>query len=273
MKISFISLFPDVIQNYLSSGIIGRAQQKRIIDVEIFNLRDQATGSYKSVDDTVYGGADGALIQYEPLKKTLDQIDRIGKNCVIYLSPQGRKLDNDLISQLKTYDQLILISGRYAGIDQRFITRHVDQEISIGDYVLCGGELPGLVLVEALSRQLEGVLGNQDSARNDSFQESLLEAPQFTKPNEIEGMKVPAVLLSGDHQKINQWRNDLRVLVTLKKRPDLIEKISEKNFYKIDWNQIMDFYERLSSDDKFLMQIENLTLDIESFIKKNLDKI
>lgn len=257
MKISFITLFPELIQTYLSAGLISRAEKNQIFDFEILNLREQAQGNYKSVDDTVYGGSDGLLLQYEPLKKALSLVSRKSKSRVIYLSPQGKKLSPALLSELKSYEHLILISGRYAGVDQRFIASYVDEEISIGDYVLSGGELPSLVLVEALSRKIEGVLGNEQSAQQDSFEDDLLEAPQFTKPNEVDTMKVPAVLTSGDHKKIQEWKKNMSVLVTLKKRKDLL------TLQKQDWKKVLNFYQQLSEADKEMMQIQNLEEEIK----------
>ena len=266
MKISFITLFPEIIQSYISTGLLARAQTQSLLEFEIFNIRDVVTKNYKSADDTVYGGSDGMLLQYDPLVQTLDKVKRDQKVKVIYLSPQGRKLNQNLINELKNESHLILVSGRYAGIDQRFIKEHVDLELSIGDYVLSGGELPSLVLVESLSRQITGVLGHDDAADNDSFAQGLLEAPQFTKPNEINGMKVPAVLTSGDHKKIELWKNQMSVLVTLKKRQDLISpKVKE-----INWKQIELFYKSLSTEDKNLLQINDLDLQIEMFKNGNL---
>lgn len=261
MKISFITLFPDIIQSYIATGLLARAQTNQLFDFEVLNIRDAVTKNYKSADDTVYGGADGVLFQYEPLVQTLNKVQRDEKAKVIYLSPQGKSLDQKLIHELKDEKHLVLVSGRYAGIDERFIAKHVDIEISIGDYVLCGGELPSLVLVETLSRQIPGVLGNNESARNDSFTQGLLEAPQFTKPSEVDGMKVPEVLMSGDHKKIEQWKNHMSVLVTLKKREDLIQsKVKE-----INWKQIEAFYKSLSVEDKNIIQINDLDQKIEKY--------
>ena len=266
MKISFITLFPEIIQSYISTGLLARAQTQSLLEFEILDIRDAVTKNYKSADDTVYGGSDGMLIQYDPLVQTLNKVKRGQKAKVIYLSPQGQCLNQNLIQDLKNETHLILVSGRYAGVDQRFIKEYVDLEISIGDYVLSGGELPSLVLVESLSRQISGVLGHNDAANNDSFAQGLLEAPQFTKPSDINGMKVPAVLTSGDHRKIELWKNQMSVLVTLKKRQDLIQaKVKD-----INWKQIEIFYRSLSADDKTLLQINNLDLQIESYKNGNL---
>ncbi len=260
MKISFITLFPEFIKSYIQTGLLGRAQLNNIFEFEVYNIRDNAEGNYKSVDDTVYGGGDGALIQYAPLKKTLDQIELASDSAVIYLSPQGRPLDSALINELKNKKHLVLVSGRYAGIDQRFITRHVHIEVSIGDYVLSGGELPSLVLVECLSRQCDGVLGNQKSSKEDSFVNNFLEAPQFTKPVEIDGMTVPQVLTSGDHKKIEVWKKNMSVLMTLSKREDLIASHDH-----INWPDVLSFYNSLSEEDKNLMQIHHLLEKIKKY--------
>lgn len=261
MKISFITLFPDFIQSYIQTGLLNRAQQKNIIQLEVCNLRDFAEGSYKSVDDTVYGGGDGALIQYAPLKKALEVVKKTEESYVVYLSPQGRTLSQQMVHELKNKKHLILISGRYAGIDQRFISEHVDIEISIGDYILSGGELPSLVLVESISRQISGVLGNGQSAKEDSFHAGLLEAPQFTKPSEIEGMSVPEILMSGDHKKIEQWKKKMSVLVTLKKREDLLQHKTD-----INWADINKFYDKISAQEKKLLQIENLQEKLQKYL-------
>ena len=261
MKISFLTLFPEIIQSYISTGMLARAQEKDLFQFEILNIRDVVTKTYKSADDTVYGGADGMLIQYDPLVQSLNKVHRDDQSKVIYLSPQGQNLNQKIIDELKNEKHLILVSGRYAGIDQRFIKEHVDLELSIGDYVLCGGELPSLVLVETLSRQIPGVLGHNESAKHDSFMQGLLEAPQFTKPNEVDGMKVPDVLTSGDHKKIELWKNKMSVLVTLKKREDLIKPRATE----IDWKQIEKFYNEMTEQDKSILQINDLDQKIEKY--------
>lgn len=261
MKISFITLFPEVIQSYISTGLLARAQSLHLLEFEILNIRDAVTKNYKSADDTVYGGSDGQLIQYEPLLQTLNKVEKKNAAKVIYLSPQGQNLNQRIVNQLKVEKHLILVSGRYAGIDERFITKHIDLEISIGDYVLSGGELPSLVLVEALSRQIPGVLGNNESAQVDSFVNGLLEAPQFTKPIEVDGMKVPATLTSGHHQNIEIWRKNMSILMTLKKREDLVF-LRVKD---IDWKQVDVFYQNLSHEDKTLLKLNDLDLQIAKY--------
>jgi tRNA (guanine37-N1)-methyltransferase len=198
MKLSCVTLFPELIEAYFQSGLMKKAKDQGLIQVEAVSLRNYAEGNYKSVDDKVYGGGDGQLIQYGPLKKAKDEIlfksSSAKKPKFIYLSPQGQKLDETLIQKLQEEDHLVLISGRYAGVDQRFVQSEVDLEVSIGDYVLNGGELPSLVLIEALTRKISGVLGNELSSQHDTFSkhlDGLLEAPQFTKPSDINGHKVP----------------------------------------------------------------------------------
>lgn len=231
MKLSCLTLFPELIEAYFQSGLMKKAKDQGLIQVETIPLRNYAEGNYKSVDDKVYGGGDGQLIQYGPLKKAkediLSKVEKQQKIKFIYLSPQGQKLNENLIQQLQQEDHLVLIAGRYAGIDQRFVQLEVDLEISIGDYVLNGGELPSLVLIEALTRKISGVLGNELSSQRDTFSQQLnglLEAPQFTKPFDIDGHKVPEVLISGDHQKIADWNRMVSLLVTFKKRKDLIDQ-------------------------------------------------
>lgn len=262
MRISYITLFPDLIKNYLGSesgsgGLLSKAISKKIIEIEVSNLRDEADGSYKSVDDSPYGGGDGNVIEYTPLKKSLEKIPNYEKALKIYLSPQGKKLDHQLAQKLSKESHLILVSGRYAGIDDRFIQKHIDLEISIGDYVLSGGELGCLVLTEAVSRFIPGVLGKSISAEMDSLSENLkglLEAPQFTKPPEIDGLKVPDVLMSGHHEKIKNWREKISVLITLKKRPDLFKsKMAESEL-----KQLQDFYKDLSLEEKKNLGLDNM---------------
>jgi len=230
IKIKIITLFPEFIKNYLQEALISKAIGLNKLSIEIINLRDFSDNSYKSVDDTIYGGGDGMLIRADILEKALQSVKLSlkGENSrVIYLTPQGQLLEQNKIKSLsenKT-QTLILICGRYAGIDQRFIDTYVDQEISIGNYVLSGGELPALVLIEAMIRFIPGVLGNRESAVEDSFKDNLLEAPQYTKPQIWNNQKVPEVLLSGNHQKISEWKKQMAISTTEKKRPDLLKKM------------------------------------------------
>lgn len=225
IKFKVITLFPDLISHYLQDAIIAKAVQLNVLFVELINLRDFSDNPYKSVDDMPYGGGDGMLIRADILEKALLSIKK-EKQTVIYLSPQGKLFSStqgDNFIQNGEHE-IVLICGRYAGIDQRFIDTYVDQEISIGDYVLSGGELPALVVIEAVTRLIPGVLGNRTSAVEDSFKDGLLEAPQYTRPQIWNEQRVPDILLSGNHQKITEWKQKMALEVTLKKRPELLHR-------------------------------------------------
>jgi tRNA (guanine37-N1)-methyltransferase len=227
IRFKIISLFPDLLAGYLQDAMIAKAIGLNLLSVEIVNLRNFSDNAYKSVDDSPYGGGDGMLIRADILERALLSVHKDEfKQWVIYLSPQGSLLNSKRVQQFTDgeFDEVILICGRYAGIDERFIESYVDEEISIGDYVLSGGELPALVVVESVSRFIPGVLGKIESAQEDSFKENLLEAPQYTRPSEWNGLKVPEVLVSGDHKKIADWRKQMAVQVTERKRPDLVKK-------------------------------------------------
>lgn len=224
IKFKIITLFPELIKSYLQDAMMAKAIGLNLLTVQLINLRDFSDNSYRSVDDKTFGGSDGMLLRADILEKALLSIKSVNQ-WVIYLTPQGQLLDSmcvQKLSQNNTRD-IILICGRYAGIDQRFIDTYVDQEISIGNYVLSGGELPALVLLEAVARFIPGVLGKIESAHEDSFKDNLLEAPQYTRPQVWQEQKVPDVLLSGDHQKIAEWKKEMALQVTTKKRPDLIK--------------------------------------------------
>lgn len=230
IKIKIITLFPGLIENYLQDAVIAKAIGLSLLEVDLINLRNFSDNPYKSVDDAPYGGGDGMLIRADILEKAFLSIkDESIDQYVIYFSPQGKLLEQELVYQFANEEaskdaEIILICGRYGGIDQRFIDLYVDQEISIGNYVLSGGELPALVFIESMARFVPGVLGNLDSAKEDTFKDSLLEAPQYTRPQIWNELEVPEILLSGNHQKIAEWKRVMAVQVTLKKRPDLIKK-------------------------------------------------
>ena len=222
MKIKIISLFPDLITGYLQDALIAKAINMDILQIELINLRDFSDNNYKSVDDTPYGGGDGMLMRADILEKALLTVKNENQQ-VIYFTPQGKLLNNELVKSFLNGPELVLICGRYAGIDQRFIDTYVDLELSIGDYVLSGGELPALVLIESISRFIPGVLGKMKSAEEDSFKDGLLEAPQYTKPQIWNNQSVPEVLTSGHHQKIGEWKKEMALKVTAAKRPDLLK--------------------------------------------------
>jgi tRNA (guanine37-N1)-methyltransferase len=235
MRIGIVSLFPEMFDALLDYGISSRAMDRRLIEIHFASPRDYGVDKHQSVDDKPYGGGPGMLMRVEPLKAALQAVLK-AMGCereearVIYLSPQGRVLDTDSVGQLKQTQNLVLICGRYEGIDERFIEHYVDEEISIGDYVLSGGELPAMVLLDALIRRIPGALGDDSSAEQDSFESGLLDCPHYTRPETIDGASVPEVLMSGDHAKIDRWRLKQSLGRTWQRRPELLEAIelSEK---------------------------------------------
>lgn len=227
MKLALITLFPEVIDNFADYGVTGRAVSEKKIDLRCFNPRDFTTDKHRIVDDRPYGGGPGMVMRCEPLKAAVEAAkewmieDAEADSRVIYLSPQGKRLVQARTEELAT-ENLILIAGRYEGIDQRVIDTLVDEEISIGDYVLSGGELPALVLIDAILRHVPGVLGHADSAEQDSFTDGSLDWPHYTRPEIFEDQAVPEVLLSGDHKVIENWRRQQATAKTRRMRPDLI---------------------------------------------------
>jgi len=207
MQFNIITIFPDIFDPYFSKAMIKRAQMKKLINIKITDLRQFAENKYKSVDDTPYGGGAGMVLKIEPIYKALKSIKKKKKSRVILFSARGKTLSQKDLRRLKKYDQLIMICGRYEGIDNRVAEHLADEEISIGNYVLTGGEIPAMVLVDGITRLLPGVLGNLESPKDESFsKENELEYPQYTKPEKFKNWKVPEVLLSGNHGKIKEWR-------------------------------------------------------------------
>ena len=227
MKIALITLFPEMFKAITDYGISGRAVDKGLVEISSFNPRDFTEDSHATVDDRPYGGGPGMVMMIEPLRKAISAAkDWIqGEPLVVYLSPQGKVLQQSAVNQFATQQSLILIAGRYEGIDERLIELEVDQEWSIGDYVLSGGELPAMVFMDALIRQLPGALGHKESASQDSFAEGILDCPHYTRPDQYEGLDVPEVLLSGNHEKIRQWRLKQSLLRTKQRRPDLLDRL------------------------------------------------
>ena len=222
MRFDVITLFPEMMQA-LATGVIGRAQQIGIIDLHCWNPRDYTLDVHKTVVDRPYGGGPGMVMKVEPLDAAIkDAKQSVPSAKVIYLSPQGQPLTQSLVSDLSKQSSLILLSGRYEGIDERLLLKHVDMEISIGDYVLSGGELPAMVLIDAVSRLLPGVLGHEESAVQDSHVNGLLDCQHYTRPEVYKDKQVPEVLLSGNHEKIRQWRLKQSLALTRAKRPDLL---------------------------------------------------
>jgi tRNA (guanine37-N1)-methyltransferase len=228
MRIDVVTLFPDFIRQSAALGVVGRAAEKGLLAVEAWNPRDYATGNYRKVDDRVFGGGPGMLMLAEPLSACLAAARAAapGPAPVVYLSPQGERLTQRTVRELAALPRLILLCGRYEGLDERFIEREVDREISIGDYVLSGGELGAAVVIDAVGRLQEGALGHADSAAQDSFEDGLLDCPHFTR-SEAEGTEgVPPVLLSGDHAAIARWRRQQSLGRTWLRRPDLLARLS-----------------------------------------------
>ena len=221
MKFDIITLFPEMFSAIKEEGVIARAIKKSIISITTWQLRDFSLNKYKNVDDKSYGGGAGMVMQVQPIRDCIIEIKKQNpKTKVIYLSPQGNKLDQDLVEKLTTYDSLTMLCGRYEGIDERVIENDVDYEVSIGDYVISGGELAAMVVIDAISRRLPNVLGNEDSLK-DSFIDNLLDYPHYTRPEVVDGDSVPEVLLSGNQAKIDAWRLEQSIKRTKQKRPDL----------------------------------------------------
>jgi tRNA (guanine37-N1)-methyltransferase len=228
MFFDILTLFPSMFKGAFSDSIIKRALERKLISIDIHDIRDYSDDpKHKTVDDYPYGGDAGMLIKPEPLAAAIkDAKERLKelKPLVIYLSPQGELLNQQVVKSFLDEKALILLCGRYKGIDQRICDKYVDREISIGDYVLSGGEIPAMVMVDAITRLIPGVLGNRDSAENDSHYNGLLSCPQYTRPETFEQMNVPEVLISGHHANILKWQKEQSIKMTRKRRPDLWEK-------------------------------------------------
>ncbi len=223
MRFDVLTIFPGMFGPHLEEGILGRAVKRGLVDVEMINIRDFASGTHKATDDRPYGGGDGMVMTAEPIDRALDSVFRHKKSQVILLSPQGETFNQEIAWDFSTLDQIILICGRYEGIDERIRLTRIDRELSVGDYVLSGGELGALIIIDAVTRLIPGVLGGQYSNQEDSFEDGLLEYPHYTRPRVFKGEAVPEVLLSGDHEKIRVWRRKKALKRTLEKRPDLLE--------------------------------------------------
>lgn len=234
MQVSIVTLFPEMFKALSESGISSRAIDKGLLTLSMVNPRDYAQDKHKSVDDRPYGGGPGMVMTVPPLASAIHAakagMDAGEKNTdavkVIYMSPQGKRLDQQMVTELSQCQQLVVLCGRYEGIDERLIEAEVDEEISIGDYVISGGELAAMVLLDGVIRQLPDALGDADSAKQDSFaSRPLLDCPHYSRPESIEGRDVPAVLMSGDHEAIRRWRLQQSLLRTKERRPDLFERL------------------------------------------------
>lgn len=225
MNFHVLTLFPDMIEQVCATSILGRAQENGSISLRTTNIRDYAENRYGRIDDYTYGGGAGLLIQAGPVCRAMDDIrsQYEGELRVIYVTPQGKVFDQAMAEDLARCDNLVFLCGHYEGVDERALTRVVTDYISIGDYVLTGGELPALVMIDAISRMVPGVLHNSESAEIESFHDNLLEYPQYTRPEIFDGEAVPPVLLSGHHANIDRWRREQSLIRTLERRPDLLE--------------------------------------------------
>ena len=228
MRINIVTLFPEMFLAVTESGITGRAVREHLLEVGLVNPRDFATDSHRSVDDRPYGGGPGMVMMTEPLGTAIRQAKETAPagSRVIYLSPQGRRLDQPGLEELARCNGLVLVCGRYEGVDERILESEIDEEWSIGDYVLSGGELGAMVMIDGIARLQPGALGHEDSAALDSFSEGLLDYPHYTRPEEWQGRTVPPVLLSGDHAAIARWRQKQALGRTWLRRPDLLEILS-----------------------------------------------
>lgn len=224
MKIDILTLFPDLFASPFAESILGKAQERGLLSVTAHNLRDWAQGKHKVTDDTPYGGGDGMVFKPEPIARALQDLRKqVPKARVLLMTPQGRTFSQQDAQRLSHEQGLILVCGRYEGVDER-VRPMVDEELSIGDYILTGGEPAAMVVVDAVARLIPGVLGSSGSAAGDSFSDGLLEYPQYTRPAEFEGQPVPAVLLSGNHAAIADWRRREQLRRTLERRPDLLDE-------------------------------------------------
>lgn len=243
MKINIMTLFPEMCESVLSESIIGRAREKGLVEINCINIRDYTEDKHRRVDDAPYGGGMGMLMQTTPIANCYNAIceKSENKNHLIYMSPCGKVLTQERVKELAKMEEITILCGHYEGVDQRIIDSIVDEQISIGDYVLTGGELPALVLADSISRMLAGVLPNDEAKELESHYNGLLEYPQYTRPYEWNGMKVPDILMSGHHENIEKWRREQSLLMTKKHRPDMLSSAS------------------LSEEDKkFLEKEENL---------------
>ena len=225
MRIDIATLFPEMLENYLSQSVVGRARDKGVFSVKCHNIRDYTLDKHRRVDDTPYSERQGMLMQCEPVYNCFKAVTEGRKPHVIYMSPQGRTLTQQRAKELSQLDDIFILCGHYEGVDERVIEEIVDEEISIGDYVLTGGEMPALVLVDCVVRMLEGTLSKADCYEDESHYNGLLEYPQYTRPEIWHDKKVPEILLSGHHANIQKWRHEQALIATAKKRPELLEKL------------------------------------------------
>ncbi len=225
MRFDVLTLFPDLFSSFLKETILGRAVKAGVVEIRLVNIRSFARGRHLVTDDRPFGGGEGMVMKPGPISRALESIERAkDRSLVLLLTPQGRTFDQPLAWDLSRMEQIILVCGRYEGVDERIRTNLVDMELSIGDYVLSGGEMAAMVVIDAVSRLVPGVLGGEKSTQEDSFEDGLLEYPQYTRPRVFKNQEVPEILLSGDHEKIRAWRRTESLKRTLERRPDLLMK-------------------------------------------------
>ncbi|MGH2609914.1 MAG: tRNA (guanosine(37)-N1)-methyltransferase TrmD, partial [Tepidiformaceae bacterium] len=225
MRVDVLTLFPDAFHGPLDVSIIKRAREAGLLDLHLHDIREHATDKHRTADDYPFGGGQGMVMRVDVLVPALEHVQSLAEppGYVIYLSPQGELLNDRLVRELAEHPRLVLVAGRYEGVDERFVEHCVDREVSIGDYILTGGELPAMVLIDAVARHIPGALGDEASPEEESFVDGLLEHPQYTRPAEYRGWTAPDVLLSGHHANIEKWKQEQRVARTWARRPDLLE--------------------------------------------------
>lgn len=228
MKFNILTLFPDFFQSPFTQSLIKKGVDKGLLEINLINISSFSKRKHHKTDDCPYGGGPGMVLGVEPIVDAYESIKTVGRQRTIFLTPQGKKLTQEKVQELSEYDELILLSGHYEGVDERVIELIVDEEISIGDYILTGGEIPALVLVDAVSRYIDGVVGKEASVLEDSLSDGLLKYPQYTMPRSFRGLEVPEVLVSGHHENIRKWRSDMSIKRTKDKRPDLWANYLEK---------------------------------------------
>jgi len=247
MRFDVFTLFPSVFEPYLQVSILQKAQQNHLLEIELHNIRDWAPDKHHVTDDTPYGGGGGMVMKPKPVFDAVESVLGAPPSCpLILLSPQGRPFSADLARDLSTLPRIALLCGRYEGIDERIREHLITDQVSVGDYVLTGGELPALIMIDAISRFIPGVLGDPDGAEDDSFASGLLEYPHYTKPEEFRGWHVPDVLLSGNHAQINLWRKEQSLRRTLKQRPDLLSRYQLSELDK----KLLKKIEKMESNDE-----------------------
>ena len=258
MLFNFLTIFPELISESLNFGVIGQAIKSGRLQTQVIQLREFTLDKHRSVDDKPFGGNDGMLMKPEVLGKALETVQ---KTKILFPSPQGKLLTQQKAKELAEFKEISFLCGRYAGIDERVLVNYDIEEISIGDYVVSGGELPSLIIMDAIARHLPGVLGNQVSLSADSFSSGILEAPVFTRPQVWNKLKVPDVVVGGDHAKIKNFNEWMAILVTLKKRPELLGQLDLQSDVGKKWQQkskLKEFYSQLSDDDKKSCAVDNM---------------